>query len=91
MKKDRVVYFDYLKIIAALAVIMIHIASENWYTIDVESTKWFCLNFYDSIARFGVPVFVMISGALFLDKKVKISEIYSKYILRLVIAFIFGV
>lgn len=43
------------------------------------------------MVRWGVPVFVMISGALFLDskKKLSIKRLYAKNILRIICAFLF--
>ena len=82
-------YFDFLRVAACFAVIVIHVAAQNWYTTDVNSFEWQVLNFYDSIARFGVPIFVMISGALFLSKDIPLRRIYSKYIFRIVTAFLF--
>jgi len=55
----------------------------------VESFDWQCLNFYDGCVRWCVPVFVMISGALFLRADIKIKKLYSKNILRIVTAFLF--
>lgn len=45
---------------------------------------------YDSICRWCVPIFVMISGSIFLrrEKQITISSLYKKYILRLFIALI---
>ena len=69
----------------------LHISAGNWQTTDVNSFNWQVLNFYDGLVRFGVPVFVMISGALFLDtsKDIPIRKIFSKYIPRIAAAFIF--
>ena len=44
---------------------------------------------YDGATRFAVPVFVMISGAVFLGRDIDTKKIYTKYILRIVTAFIF--
>lgn len=86
--KGRTVYFDYLRIAATLAVMLLHIASQNWYSTDVNGFDWKVFNFYDSIVRWGVPVFVMISGALFLKRDtVSVKSIYTKYVLRLFVAF----
>lgn len=70
---------------------VIHVAADNWNAADVRSFEWQVFNFYDSLVRFGVPVFVMISGALFLkpDKDIPVKKLYSKYIFRIVIAFVF--
>ena len=85
----RILYFDYLRIFATLAVMILHISAQKWYSTSVTSFQWQTFNFFDSIVRWSVPIFVMISGALFLDGDKSISEIYKKNILRIITAFIF--
>jgi len=85
--KNRVVYFDYLRVFATLAVIFLHAAAQNWLMVDVRSTEWTVFNIYDSLVRWGVPCFVMISGALFLSRPIETKKIYGKYILRMVISY----
>lgn len=85
----RTVYFDYLRVFAALAVMILHISAQNWYSTDVNQIEWQTFNFFDSIVRWGVPVFFMISGSLFLTNEVPIKRLYLKYILRMVVAFCF--
>lgn len=88
MEKDnRMIQFDILRILAAFSVVMLHCSAQYWYSLDVTQTSWKIANAYDSISRFGVPVFVMISGALFLgrDKGTSLKRLYTHNILRLVI------
>ena len=61
-KKERIIAFDFLRIIAALAVVMSHSAIAT----DVSFSDGVI---FDSLSRFAVPVFLMISGALMLDEK----------------------
>lgn len=91
IEKPRTYYLDYLRIFATFAVIVIHVCAQNWYSVTPDSEYFNMFNIFNSAVRWCVPVFVMISGALFLDndKPLKTSTIYSKYILRLVIAFLF--
>ena len=72
-----------------LCVLMIHTAM-NFTEFDVETSSFLCGNIFDSIARAGVPLFVMVSGALMLDEKkqVTIKQVFSKYILNILILFI---
>lgn len=84
----RKVYCDYLRLVATFAVVFIHVAASNWSNVDVNGIQWQIFNIYDSLVRWGVPIFVMISGALFLNRDVPIKNIYSKYVLRMVIAFV---
>ena len=87
--QDRQYHLDCLKVLATFAVMLLHIAEQNWHSANVLSFEWNVLNFYDSVVRWAVPVFVMISGALFLDRDYPVSRIYRKNILRIVTAFIF--
>lgn len=85
---ERKTYCDYLRLIATFAVVVLHVAASNWYSTDVNGLEWQSFNFYDSVVRWCVPIFVMISGSLFLSREISIRKIYSKYILRMVIAFL---
>lgn len=86
---ERILYFDCLRIFATFAVMILHISAQNWYSTSVTSFQWQTFNFFDSIVRWSVPIFVMISGALFLDGNKSIAEIYKKNILRIITSFIF--
>ena len=68
--------YDYLRILASFCVIILHLASQKINFINVYSKEWQVLNFYDSIVRWTVPVFAMISGALFLSKEISLKKIY---------------
>lgn len=88
LETDRIVYFDYLRVFATFSVMILHISAQNWYTTDVNGFEWQVFNFFDSIVRWAVPVFVMISGSLFLNRNISLKKMYSRYILRMVIAFV---
>lgn len=85
---DRTEYLDYLRVFAAFAIIILHVAAQNWYDTDVNGHEWNVFNCYDSIVRWGVPIFLMISGVLFLGREISVKQIYRKYILRLLVAFL---
>lgn len=87
---NRLYYFDILRIIATFFVITIHICILNWELLEPTSFDWKVLNVFESISQIAVPLFFMISGALFLDptKEITIKDLYTKYILRLVVAYL---
>ena len=87
--KDRVIWMDCLRLLAALAVVVIHVTAKQWHTVDVNSGNWVALCLFNGSVRWAVPVFVMISGALFLDpdRQISLRTLYGKYILRLLIAY----
>ena len=85
----RVDYFDYLRVFALLAVILHHTGAQHWYDTDVNGAAWRCFNFFCGVTQWDVPVFVMISGALFLGRDIPVRRICSKYVLRMATAFCF--
>lgn len=87
-KSERVIYLDSLRILAVFAVIVLHVAASNFYSVSVESIRWKIFNVADSCCRFAVPILFMISGSMFLDKKrdFSIRKLYLKNILRIFIA-----
>lgn len=87
--KNRIEYFDFFRAIAAFCVIIIHVDAQSYYSTDVSSFSWQVLNFFDSITRWAVPTFLMMSGAIFLGKQHSIQKILCKNLLRIVTAFIF--
>ncbi len=89
IERKREIYLDILRIIAIFAIIIVHTSAQNWYKTDVFSFEWNIFNIYDSMFKWGTPIFVMISGALFLSANYSIEKIYKKNILRIIIAFIF--
>ena len=85
---ERNTAYDYLRVLASFGVIILHIAAKKFLSLSVYSNEWQVLNFYDSIVRWTVPVFVMISGALFLNRDIPIRKLYLRYIPRLAVAFV---
>lgn len=67
--KQRSADLDFLRIIATLAVIVIHCSSLLVLSRPVGSNAWAIGNILDSFVRWSVPVFVMISGALLINDK----------------------
>ena len=87
----RIEYLDLLRILATFFVIVIHVSIQGWSDTDTSSFAWKSMNTWNSLARWSVPVFIMISGTLFLDPKRKIGlgKLYRKNIWRVLKAFFF--
>lgn len=89
-KKERINSLDVIRTIAVLAVVMIHVSA--MFVVNTEGNVEIFLigNIFDSISRIGVPLFVMVSGALMLDenKQITLKQIIFKYLLNIIILFL---
>ena len=89
MKPKRIFYFDILRVIACLSVVMIH-SSSYVETIEIGSLNYWIAIILNSISRIGVPLFVMISGALLLDENYDFSiKKLINHIVKIIIFFLF--
>ena len=75
----RIYSYDIMRFIAILAVIMIHTSAIFVISSDGTTADFVLANVLDSLSRFSVPLFLMISGALMLNEK---KEIDNKKIFR---------
>ncbi len=86
--RDHII--DLIKAIAIIGVLTIH-ASSAANVSPVGSFNWLSGVFFGCLTRASVPLFLMCSGALFLNdnKKLSIKKLFTKNILRLVVAMLF--
>ncbi|MBD5554125.1 MAG: acyltransferase family protein [Roseburia sp.] len=88
---ERITYLDLLRVISIFCMMMLHISASQFDTTDVTSVSWQVFNVYDSMVRFCVPEFVMISGVFFLNPKrdYTLKKLWKNNILRIVTAYFF--
>ena len=79
---------DLLKTIAVLCVITIHVTSYGWSLFTAGTFPWVANMFWASATRAAVPIFLMCSGAIFLDprRELPIKKLYVRYLPRVVAA-----
>lgn len=95
MEKKRIVYLDYIKAIACVLVVLQHVATYGY--LSTENNAWidywvsnhpanledYIFNvIFIAVAKVAVPLFVMVNGALMLQKDIDYKKIFQKYILR---------
>lgn len=87
---QRVVYLDLLRLIASFAVVFLHVCCTEFQTCTF-SNNWYIVTIGDGLVRWCVPVFVMISGSVFLNpaKEITIRSLFVKYIPRLLLCYVF--
>ncbi|MGM9946347.1 MAG: acyltransferase [Lysinibacillus sp.] len=89
--KPRIYYMDYLRTIAIIGVLSIH-AAAPYATMyqKIDFSMWEAGIIYNSLSRWCVPIFFMISGALLLGKKEEsLKEFFSKRANKILIPFVF--
>jgi len=89
-KENKALWIDNLRAVATIAVIGIHVSSDYVPAEGtIPMTDFWIGNVFDSLSRFAVPVFVMISGALLLSKDESTGVFLKKRFIRLLLPFIF--
>lgn len=91
MEQKRSAYLDFLRVAACILVVATHVSASFIQEIPVESANFKVMNAFDCFGILGVPLFVMISGALMLSDRQEedIRKLYGKKLLRLAILYFF--
>ncbi len=89
-EKQKIQYLDMLRSIAMLGVIVNHVTSpvmKMMYGRNME--YWWIGNAIQSIFRFDIAIFLMLSGATMLGRDYNLGEFYKKRFIRVFIPFLF--
>ena len=62
--KEHIPYLDLLRIVSCFLIVCVHVSASHLADLPVHSTSFFATLSYDCLGLIGVPLFVMISGAL---------------------------
>ncbi|WP_105197157.1 acyltransferase, partial [Flavobacterium columnare] len=91
MDNENLNWITSLRVLATFSVIFLHSASGILYLYGtISAFDWWIGNIYDSIVRFCVPIFLMISGTLILSKDYESTREYlKKRVLRIFYPFLF--
>lgn len=92
--KKRIFYFDALRALAIICVIMVHVyAVTRMYVINdygiIPSFRWIFSQIQGNCFRIGVDLFLMLAGALSLGRNWTIRDFLSRRIPRIVSPFLF--
>ena len=90
---NRNISLDLMRILACLAVIVVHTAGTGLMPgrdYPLMSVEWITCFVWRSLSGWAVPLFVMITGSIFLDplKDVTITKLFKNNILKLLIVLI---
>lgn len=82
----RLYYIDFLRIISAFGVVLLHSSGAGLLTYNGEAFDRFLL--LNSFTRLAVPIFFMCSGAVILDRDYRFEDVY-KRIKRILLPLVF--
>ena len=85
----RIFYYDVLRALAIILVILSHTAKQFSYTRPVGTLGWFGAVAFQDVAVMGVPIFLMISGALLLNRNYDLKDFLKRRFSRILIPFVF--
>lgn len=86
--KERILWIDWLKVIAIVGVILLHSSSQYMNADILYSFNWYVGAVFEGFTRFGVVLFIMVSGYLILSGDMEISTV-PRRIKRVFIPFVF--
>ncbi|MFM7399361.1 MAG: acyltransferase, partial [Bacteroidota bacterium] len=90
MPTVSILWADRIRNISTIMVIAIHVAAPIAHVPqDLNSFWWWIGNFWNSLSRPGVPLFVMLSGFLLLGKDYPLPDFLSRRFSRVVIPALF--
>lgn len=83
-------WINNLRVIAMFLVVILHTTSPMLMSFGkVPTTYWLIADFYNALSRFGVPVFVMITGALLLHRQYELGDFLKRRLWRIIPPFLF--
>jgi surface polysaccharide O-acyltransferase-like enzyme len=88
----RLFYADWLRTLAIFAVVILHNSTDlaNLYG-KIGVSNWLAAAIYNGIFRFCVPLFVLLSGSLLLnrEREITVRELFIKRLPKLIIPLVF--
>lgn len=82
---QKIIWIETLRVICTFLVVVLHVSS--MYT-NIFYQEWQIANMVNTLTRFAVPCFLMITGFLLLGKPIDIKEFFKKRFSRIVIPFV---
>jgi len=88
---EKIGYINNIRVFATISVIVLHTSFPIFiYGFSLTpSINWWIGNVFDSATHSCVPLFVMITGALFLSKEIEIKSFFKKRFMRILFPFLF--
>jgi len=88
--EKRKIYLDIMRAIACCMVVGVHVSAQQITLLGTSSISFKFMNAMDCLCIIGVPLFVMISGALLLSSEHtgSLKKLYGHHIVHLLVAYL---
>ena len=86
MIKNRIEYYDNLRVLAIFGIIAIHVF-QLWH--HGEQAFGMYIYMFSEFVRYAVPIFLMLSGALLLNRDIELGHFLKHRLTRIVYPFLF--
>ncbi len=83
---NRIEYYDNLRVLAIFGIIAIHVF-QLWH--HGEQAFGFYIYMFSEIVRYSVPIFLMLSGALLLNRDIELGHFLRHRLTRIIYPFLF--
>ena len=81
---NRIFYLDCLRALAIIGVILCHVSAPFVLNLSmINSIEWDVALFFNCFRDFSVPLFVMISGALLINKNYGLIDFIKRKFIRI--------
>lgn len=80
---NRISKYDVLRVVASFSIVLLHVSASYWSVVDIHGKEFLVMTIYNSMTRFAVPVFFMLSGLFFVSPR-RENPMAGKRILKLV-------
>ena len=89
--KERIFYFDEIRALAILLVLLVH--TSKWFAANQtpHTLFWTFPTYLGGIGNLGVQLFIMISGALLLNRQYELKSFFKRRFSRILIPFLFWI
>ena len=86
MIENRIEYYDNLRVLAIFGIIAIHVF-QLWH--HGEQVNGIYIYMFSEIVRYAVPIFLMLSGALLLNRDIELGYFLKHKLTRIIYPFLF--
>ncbi|MGM9652990.1 MAG: acyltransferase [Eubacteriales bacterium] len=85
---QRDLRLDALRMLACAMVVLMHSSAQNWYILSPQTSDWVTMHLWNTLTRSAVPLFFMLSGALFLNGAPPGRKLWTRNIPRLLSVYV---